>query len=72
MCLATPIQIKDIKGKMATVSHGDEDFHVSIQLTPQAKVGDWLLAHGDLAISILPEKEALDILALIRESGAIH
>lgn len=72
MCLATPIQIKEISKGFATVSHGGKDFEVSLQLTPQAKVGDWLLAHGDIAISVLPEKEALDILALIRQAEASH
>ncbi len=70
MCLATPIQIKSIKGQTAIVSHDGRDFNVSTQLTPQAKVGDWLLAHGDIAISILPEAEALKILALIREANS--
>ena len=68
MCLATPIQIKEIRDGFATVNHGGKDFRVSLQLTPQAKIGDWLLAHGDIAISILPEKEALDILALIKQA----
>lgn len=69
MCLATPLQIKSIKNNTATVEHGDKDFEVSLQLIPQAKVGDWILAHGELAINILPEKEALDILKLIRKSN---
>ncbi|MDD3678750.1 MAG: HypC/HybG/HupF family hydrogenase formation chaperone [Patescibacteria group bacterium] len=68
MCLATPIQIKEIKNKMATVDHGGKEFFVSLQLIPQAKVGDWILAHGEIGISILPEREALDILSLIQES----
>jgi hydrogenase expression/formation protein HypC len=72
MCLATPIQIKEINKDFAVVSHDGKDFRVSLQLTPQAKVGDWLLAHGEIAISILPEKEALDILNLIKQTEATH
>jgi len=72
MCLATPIQIREIDKGFATVSHGGKDFKVSLQLTPEAKIGDWLLAHGEIAISILPEKEALDILALIKQAETTH
>jgi hydrogenase expression/formation protein HypC len=72
MCLATPIQIKEIKEGSATVSHDGKDFQVSLQLVPKAQVGDWLLAHGEIAISVLPEKEALDILALIKQAEHTH
>jgi hydrogenase expression/formation protein HypC len=72
MCLATPIQIKEIKEGFATVSHDGKDFKVSLQLVPMAKVGDWLLAHGEIAISILPEREALDILDLIKQAETTH
>jgi hydrogenase expression/formation protein HypC len=68
MCLATPIQIKKIKENFATVSHDGKDFQVSLQLIPQAKVGDWILAHGEIGISILPEKDAFDILNLIKQT----
>lgn len=72
MCLATPIQIKEIREGFATVSHDGKDFQVSLQLTPKARVGDWLLAHGEIAISVLPENEALDILALIKQAETTH
>lgn len=69
MCLATPLQIKKIDQKIATVEHEGKDFKVSLQLIPKAKVGDWILAHGELAINILPESEALDILKLIQKAS---
>ena len=68
MCLATPLQIKAIKENVATVEHGGKDFQVSLQLVPKAKVGDWLLAHGEIAISIIPPKDAHDILGLIEKA----
>lgn len=69
MCLATPLQIKKIKKNIATVEHDGKDFEVNLQLIPQAKVGDWILAHGELGINILPENEALDILSLISKAN---
>jgi hydrogenase expression/formation protein HypC len=69
MCLATPIQIKNIKKETATVEHDGKKFNVSLQLIPDAKVGDWIMAHGEIGISILPEEDARDILNLIRRSN---
>ncbi len=70
MCIATPMKIKVIKDGKAVVEHGGKDFNVSLQLIPRAKVGDWVLAHGELAINILPENEAFDILELISKTKA--
>jgi hydrogenase expression/formation protein HypC len=69
MCLATPIQIKSIKKDIAVVEHDGKKFKVSLQLVPKAKVGDWLLAHGEIAINTIPEKEALGILELIQTAN---
>ena len=69
MCLATPLQIKKIKAGIATVEHDGKDFPVSLQLIPHAKVGDWVLAHGEIGINTIPESEALDILKLIRKAN---
>lgn len=69
MCLATPIQIKKIDKGTATVEHDGKSFKVSLQLIPNAKVGDWIMAHGEIGISILPEEDAHDILNLIRRSN---
>lgn len=68
MCLATPLKIKKIDKKTGTVDHDGQDFNVSLNLIPKAKVGDWILAHGEIGISILHEKDALDIIKLIKES----
>ena len=70
MCLATPLQIKSVKKGIATVDHDGKDFPVSLQLIPDAKKGDWILAHGELGINTIPEKDALDIIRLIQKSSA--
>ena len=69
MCLATPLKIKSITKGIATVEHGGKDFPVSLQLIPKAKVGDWVLAHGEMGINTIPEHEALDILKLIQKAN---
>lgn len=70
MCLATPLQIEKIEEGFATVNHGNKDYRVSLQLIPKAKVGDWILTHGELGISVIPEEEATEILKLIKKSGS--
>ena len=70
MCLAIPLQIKKITKGVATVEHDGKNFPVSLQLIPKAKVGDWVLAHGEMGINTIPEHEALDILKLISKANA--
>jgi len=69
MCLATPLQIKRIEKDTAFVDHDKKEYPVSLQLIPQAKKGDWVLAHGEIGISVLPENEALVILGLIEKAN---
>lgn len=69
MCLATPMKIKSVDGKSAVVEHDGKDFPVSLQLKPEAKVGDWVLAHGEIVINTIPEGEAKEILKMIQTSG---
>jgi len=67
MCLATPMKIMEINGEKAVVSSSDHNHTVDLNLLKEPKVGDYILAHGDLAISKLPEDEALKILEMIKE-----
>jgi hydrogenase expression/formation protein HypC len=69
MCLATPLQLTKIEKSKGTVEHDGKEFPVDLQLIPKAKVGDWILTHGELAINIVPEAEALDILKLIAKAN---
>lgn len=64
MCLATPVKVKsEVKNqKSKMIVEGDKE--VDISLVPDAKVGDWLLCHADLAVQKLDEKGAKEILQL--------
>ena len=64
MCLATPVKVKsEVKNqKSKMIVEGDKE--VDISLVPDAKVGDWLLCHADLAVQKLDEKDAKEILQL--------
>lgn len=73
MCLAVP-------GKIATISiepflglrRGKVDFggirkEVSLDYTPDAQVGDYVLVHVGFALTVIDELEALRVFEALRE-----
>lgn len=68
MCLAIPAKIAQLDGDgMATVDILGVTRSVSIDLTPQAGVGDFVLVHAGFAIEVVDEQFAQETLDLIRE-----
>ena len=68
MCLATPMKLARIDGEYGFVEHGGKEYRVELSLIDNPQVGDWLLAHAELAVSRIPSKDALEILQLIQSS----
>ena len=69
MCLAIPALIRTIDGQQAEVDIEGVSRRVSLQLTPEAKVGDYVLLHTGYAISIIDEAEASETLKLLKQLG---
>ncbi|OGN99723.1 MAG: hydrogenase assembly protein HypC [Chloroflexi bacterium RBG_13_52_12] len=67
MCLAIPALIKSIKGQQAVADIEGVTRDISLQLTPEAKVGDYVLLHTGYAISIIDAVEAAETLKLLKE-----
>ncbi len=67
MCLAVPVKIISIEGTTADIEIGGLKRRISIQLTPEAKVGDYVLLHAGYAISVVDEIEAQKTLELLEE-----
>jgi hydrogenase expression/formation protein HypC len=67
MCLAIPALITRIDGKEADVEIGGITRHISLWLTPEAKVGDYVLLHTGYAISIIDQAEAEETLRLFEQ-----
>ena len=67
MCLAVPALIKSINGQQAMVDIEGVRREVSLQLTPEAKAGDYVLLHTGYAISIIDPAEAEETLKLLRQ-----
>jgi hydrogenase expression/formation protein HypC len=66
MCLAVPALIKSISGQRATADMDGVTVEISLQLTPEARVGDYVLLHTGYAISVIEDDEAQETLAMVR------
>ena len=67
MCLAIPGLIKSIEDKEAEVEIGGITRCISLWLTPEAQVGDYVLVHTGYAINVLDEEEAEETLSMLEE-----
>ena len=67
MCLAVPVQVISVEGNEAEVEIGGVKRRVSIMLTPEAKVGDYVLLHTGYAINVVDEVEAKETLKLFEQ-----
>jgi hydrogenase expression/formation protein HypC len=67
MCLAIPALIKSINGHQAIVDIDGVTREVSTMLTPEAKVGDYVLLHTGYAINVIDAAEAEETLKLLRQ-----
>ena len=67
MCLAIPTLIKSIDGTQADVEIGGVSRTISVALTPEAQVGDYVIVHTGFAISVLDQEEAQETLKLFDE-----
>jgi len=65
--LAIPAQIRSVNGFEGEVEVGGVGRTISLWLTPEAQVGDYVYVHTGYAISVVDEEEALESLRLLRE-----
>ena len=72
MCLAIPTLIRSIDGSSAEVEIGGVNRTISVALTPEAEVGDYVIVHTGFAISVLDEQEAKETLKLFDELAAFE
>lgn len=73
MCLAIPTQIKTIDDNgIAVVELGGVERQISLIMTPDAKLGDYVLVHTGYAISLMDPDEAQASLEAFAELAAIQ
>ena len=77
MCLAIPGKIKSIKLqyggalRMAKVNFGGIIKEASLEMLPDADVGDYVLVHVGVAISKVDEEEAKKTFKYLKEIGEL-
>jgi hydrogenase expression/formation protein HypC len=64
--------IKAIDGQQAQVEIGGVQRTISVALTPEAKVGDYVIVHTGFAISVLDKEEAEETLQMFAEIAALE
>ncbi len=67
VCIAIPALIKSIAGTEAEAEIGGIARRISLYLTPEAKVGDYVLVHTGYAINVIDQQEAEETLKLLGE-----
>ncbi len=67
MCLAIPVRVVSIDGDEAETEIAGVRRRVSVVLTPEVRVGDYVLLHTGYAIGVVDEVEAEETLKLLEE-----
>ena len=70
MCLSVPGKVVELRNNMAKVEVGGVLRDASMDICPEAAVGDYVLIHAGFAIQKLDEKEALETLDLLGKMTA--
>ena len=77
MCLAVPGKIESIETQVddifrsARVSFGGIAKNVNLCMVPEAQVGDYVMVHVGVAISVIDEEEARLTFEYLRQLGEI-
>jgi hydrogenase expression/formation protein HypC len=68
MCLAVPGQIVESSGDEAVVDLQGNRLKISTLLTPEVRLGDWVLVHAGFAITQIEEADALETWDYLRQA----
>ena len=76
MCLAVPGQVINIEGeglaRQGLVRFGQIERTISLAMTPEAAVDDYVIVHVGLAISVVNQEEAERLFHLLEEAEVME
>jgi hydrogenase expression/formation protein HypC len=72
MCLAVPMKLVECAEEVGVVELDGVRREVSLQLQPEARLGDFVLVHAGYAIGIVDATEAEETLSLLREMAMLE
>jgi hydrogenase expression/formation protein HypC len=67
MCVAVPVRVVEIRTHRGLIELGGIKKEIELSLTPDVRVGDYVLLHAGFAIQRLDEVEAKETLRLLEE-----
>lgn len=68
MCLGVPGKVVELmEHDMARVDINGNQTEISVRLTPEAKIGDYVLIHAGFAMEIMDESIALETMQYLEE-----
>ncbi|MGD2124987.1 MAG: HypC/HybG/HupF family hydrogenase formation chaperone [Desulfobacteraceae bacterium] len=65
--MAIPVKVLEIKGTKGVIEFGGLNKEVELYLTPEVRVGEYILLHAGFAIQRIDEGEAKETLKLLEE-----
>jgi hydrogenase expression/formation protein HypC len=72
MCLAIPAQILQRDADSARVDINGLELDVDVSLVPEARVGDYVIVHVGIALSVMSQEESLEALVAHRELATME
>ncbi|MEO0080861.1 MAG: HypC/HybG/HupF family hydrogenase formation chaperone [candidate division WOR-3 bacterium] len=71
MCLAIPVRITELRGDMAVGEVGGIEREISVLMTPDVRVGDYVIVHAGFALQIVDQEEAKENLRILSEMAQV-
>ena len=78
MCLAIPGKILSITNQLdetfrfGKVSFGGINKEVNLCMVPEANIGDYVLVHVGVAMSVVDEEEAQKVFSYLKDMGEVE
>jgi len=76
MCLAVPgklLEVQQLDGQpMGKVEFGGAIKEVCLSLTPEARVGQYVLVHVGFSLNVVDEEEAHEIFSYLEQMGELQ
>ena len=70
MCLGVPAEVKSVDGPAGIARVGSLETPVNLQLTPEARPGDYVMLHAGFAIKVMDKAAVIDTLEVLGAAGS--
>jgi hydrogenase expression/formation protein HypC len=67
MCLSVPAKVVEVRNNVGRVEVGGTVREISMDLCPEARIGDYVLIHAGFATQQLDQEEAEETIQLLKQ-----